>query len=80
MARMNFKPTPGAPPATRAQNEVLQALFAPPRLTDEESARGFHESSWSLREGLDVHEIDELDTVPMVLEGGDFEGSRFGDI
>ena len=78
MARMHFKPTPGAHPSEPAEEAMLRELFAPPRLTsevDEEDARarGWHESSWMLRTGLDVHEIDELDTLPMVLD------SRFAD-
>jgi hypothetical protein len=70
---MLFKPTPRASAPVPDGEATLRALFAPPRLTgelDEEQARarGWHESSWSLREGLDVHEIEELDTVPMVLD------------
>jgi hypothetical protein len=73
MARMNFKTTPKAEPHAPEQEEVLQALFAPPRLTsevdeDDARSRGWYESSWMLRTGLDVHEIEELDTVPMVLD------------
>jgi hypothetical protein len=73
MARMQFKSIPNADPQAPDQQATLHALFAPPRLTGEVDAedarsRGWYESSWNLRTGLDVHEIDELDTVPMVLD------------
>jgi hypothetical protein len=73
MARMVFRSPPvTSSPAPVENTEVVRIFDASvqpavddPDLDDEPRAASWHESSWMLREGCEVREIEELDTVPM---------------
>ena len=60
MAKMQFRAAPVTPAKPPRQRRIGSAK-AEPRST---LSGTFDESSWSLREGLDLREVDEFSTSP----------------